>query len=186
MRIRTIDNIKAVNFLPKIEYKNYNKNTTTQPISNVVSYSAENVRANYLVPSFSSRMSELDSFVTFLSDTVANDDSLLKQITDYSFQYDRNFDIEGWTDLLYTLSTSDAVFASGKKKPFLDILMEDYSVSELMNSKNFSPSKALYFLNEYFSRDISHFNTFTPKNTLNFMVENDKLQTRLEFGSGLV
>lgn len=171
MQIRTIDNIKVVNSQPKLVYKNLNKNITTQPSSNVVSYSAENVRANYMVPSFSSRMSELDYFVNFLSDTVANDDSLLRQISDYSFQYDRNFDIEGWTDLIYTLSTSDAVFASGKKKPFLDILMEDYSISDLMNSKGFDASKAFYFLNEYFSRDIVHFNTFSPKNTLNFMVD---------------
>ncbi len=170
MQVRTIDNIKPVFTQQKIDYKNAQKNMFHSPLS-VVPYSSENIRANYMIPSFGARMSGLDLLFYFLSNTTAKDDCLLNQIGDFSFCSDKNFDAESWYDLLSILNESEAIFASGKQKPFLDILMEDYSISDLLNSSQFAPSKALSFLGDYFSRDFVQSKPVDPKNALRFMVD---------------
>ncbi len=170
MKVCAIDNISPVFTRNKVDYKSVQQNNANSVLS-VAPYSSENVRANYFIPAFGSRKSDLDMLIDYMSDTVVNDDCLLRKVQDFSFQYDRNFDSDGWFDLLNTLNSLEVVFASGKKKSFLGFLEEEHSIEELLNSKEFSPSKALYFLQEYFSRDISHFQTFTPQNTLNFMVD---------------
>lgn len=171
MQLNAINSLKTV----KLENKKLNNNKenkvsipTSKPLSR---YTSENVRANFFVPTFSSKMSQLDEFSEFLAEIDVKEEPLLQQIDDFSFQYKKDFDFDGWMDLISALSLTETTFSSGKVRPFLDVFASQYSISELLNSKTFSPSKALYFLHDCFEKSLKDNTEFRPNVMLDFMVD---------------
>ncbi len=171
MHLNAISSLKTVSQQRnKSNIKQENKVSipVSVPVSN---YTSENVRANFFVPSFSSQKIDIAEFVKFLSDIDVNDEPILSQMTDFSFQSNPDFDYESWMDLISALTVSEAVYANGETESFLDILNKKEYVADLFNSKQFSPSKALNFLYEYSGNpDFDDWNIY-PDMTLDFMMD---------------
>ncbi|MBQ8886560.1 MAG: hypothetical protein IJY61_02550 [Candidatus Gastranaerophilales bacterium] len=111
-------------------------------------------------------------FFDFLSQINIEEKDLTKQIKDFKFAFNPNFDKKAWTNFISEMNESVAVFDStGEEKTFLSKLLQIHPLDELLNTPNFKPSKAISFLDELYERTDEEISEIPFTAQLDFMVD---------------
>ena len=173
-----IENFDAKNLKQQIEKLNHY--VSSIGFSQIPNYDASyfGYVPNILIARSQPNMKE---FFDFLDEIEVNGKSLTKYIKDFRFAFNPNFDKEAWMHFLSEMNDSVAIMDSTEEeKTFLSKVLELYSISELLNSKSFKPTKAIDFLDIYYDRPDEEISAFPFSAQLDFMINAASSDRNLE------
>ncbi len=149
MQLNAINSLTTVNQQQnKLNIKQENKVSipASVPISN---YTSENVRANFLLPSFKGGKEDRAGLMTFFNNSRVDDRKILDYVKDYSFADNPKFDSKGWKDLLRFFQNTKLFFGGNQQVILLDELVKNPNFSTMLNSEDFKPEKAQAYFKRY-------------------------------------
>lgn len=173
MRIGNINNYKIINYNQKLSFKNLKENQNTTP-QITIPFDLIPFNTNIYNPiSLSARTQpNMKDFFNFLDGISIEGKCLSKEIKDYRFAYNQNFDVKAWENFISEMNESVAVMDStNEEKSFLSKLLELYPISELLNLKTFNPNKAIEFLDTLYDRSDEEISQIPFSAQLDFMVD---------------
>lgn len=174
MRINSINNISIHKNLTQKSFKGSENKTIEDCSQNelpmIYGCGLGEIKAsNYLK---ARTQPDMKDFFEFLDKLEVNGTSLTKQITDFKFAFNPDFDKQAWTNFLCEMDESVAVMEStDEEKTFLSLLNEICPISDLLNSAEFKPDKLIEFLDEYYERSDEDISEFPLSMQLSFAVD---------------
>ena len=172
MRIGSINNYRVINNRQNLAFKKSNANKNAEH-KTTIPFDLIPFNTNIYNPiSLSARTQpNMKDFFNFLDGIFVEGKCLSKEIKDYRFAYNQNFDVQAWKNFISEMNESVAIMDSGdEEKTFLSKLLELYPISELLNSKTFNPNKAIEFLDTLYDRSDEEISEIPFSAQLDFMV----------------
>ena len=173
MRIEGINNYRILNNKPKLSFKNLIDNQSSFE-TNTIPFMFVPFNTKIYNPTLLSARTQpnMKDFFDFLDTISVNEKCLTKEIKDYTFAYNRNFDTKAWRNFLSEMNESVAVMDStNEEKTFLSKLLEIYPISKLLNLKTFNPNKAIEFLDTLYDRSDEEISKIPFSAQLDFMID---------------